>query len=87
MNTLIFEQYFVSTILYFIILKMLQIVMDDHQRPDGIPVTRFTLLSIYASSDDEKLQFDYESGNTNIVVSFIQGCLFIYVWYKDQMNL
>ncbi|KAL7157459.1 hypothetical protein ABFS83_02G078500 [Erythranthe nasuta] len=46
-----------------------KIVMDDHQRPDGIPVTRFTLNSIYALSDDEKLQFDYESGNTNIVVN------------------
>ncbi|KAL1534944.1 mitotic spindle checkpoint protein MAD1-like [Salvia divinorum] len=45
------------------------IVMDDHQRPDGIPVTRFTLHSIYALSDDEKLQFEYESGNTNIVVN------------------
>lgn len=49
---------------------MLQIVMDDHQRPDGIPATRFTLNSIYAMSDDEKLQFEYESGNTNIVVSW-----------------
>ncbi|CAA0824809.1 Mitotic spindle checkpoint protein MAD1 [Striga hermonthica] len=46
-----------------------KIVMDDHQRPDGIPVTRFTLHSIYALSDDEKLQFEYESGNTSIVVS------------------
>ncbi|KAH6825923.1 mitotic checkpoint family protein [Perilla frutescens var. hirtella] len=46
-----------------------KIVMDDHQRPDGIPVTRFTLHSIYAMSDDEKLQFEYESGNTNIVVN------------------
>lgn len=45
-----------------------QIVMDDHQRSDGIPVTRFTLQSIYAQSDDEKLQFEYESGNTNILV-------------------
>ncbi|KAK4402029.1 Mitotic spindle checkpoint protein MAD1 [Sesamum angolense] len=46
-----------------------KIVMDDHQRPDGIPVTRFTLHSIYALSDDEKLQFEYESGNANIVVN------------------
>ncbi|KAL6517819.1 hypothetical protein OROMI_033520 [Orobanche minor] len=46
-----------------------KIVMDDHQRPDGIPVTRFTLHSIYASNDNEKLQFEYESGNTTIVVS------------------
>ena len=43
--------------------------MDDHQRSDGIPVTRFTLQSIYAQNDDEKLQFEYESGNTNILVS------------------
>ncbi|CAI9101502.1 OLC1v1038840C1 [Oldenlandia corymbosa var. corymbosa] len=46
-----------------------KIVMDDHQRPDGIPVTRFTLLSIYAQSDDERLEFEYESGNTNIMVN------------------
>ncbi|KAL8487258.1 hypothetical protein ACS0TY_023798 [Phlomoides rotata] len=46
-----------------------KIVMDDHQRSDGIPVTRFTLHSIYAMSEDEKLQFEYESGNTNIVVN------------------
>ena len=43
--------------------------MDDHKRADGIPVTRFTLQSIYAQSDDEKLLFEYESGNTNILVS------------------
>ena len=42
--------------------------MDDHQRPNGIPVTRFTLQSIYAQRDDEKLEFEYESGNTNILV-------------------
>lgn len=42
--------------------------MDEHQRPNGIPVTRFTLQSIYAQSDDEKLEFEYESGNTNILV-------------------
>ncbi|CAK9326854.1 unnamed protein product [Citrullus colocynthis] len=46
-----------------------KIVMDEHQRADGIPVTRFTLLSIYAQSDDEKLQFEYESGNTNILAN------------------
>ncbi|KAE8648888.1 mitotic spindle checkpoint protein MAD1 isoform X1 [Cucumis sativus] len=46
-----------------------KIVMDEHQRADGIPVTRFTLQSIYAQSDDEKLQFEYESGNTNILVN------------------
>ncbi|KAK1552952.1 hypothetical protein Q3G72_026290 [Acer saccharum] len=46
-----------------------KIVMDEHQRPNGIPVTRFTLQSIYAQSDDEKLEFEYESGNTNILVN------------------
>nr|DAD38862.1 TPA_asm: hypothetical protein HUJ06_013184 [Nelumbo nucifera] len=46
-----------------------KIVMDDQLRPNGIPVTRFTLQSIYALSDDEKLEFDYESGNTNILAS------------------
>ncbi|XP_060167549.1 mitotic spindle checkpoint protein MAD1 isoform X1 [Lycium barbarum] len=46
-----------------------KIVMDDHQRPDGIPVTRFMLQSIYAQSDDEKLEFEYESGNTNILTN------------------
>jgi len=47
-----------------------QIVMDEHQRTNGIPVTRFTLQSIYAQSDDEKLEFEYESGNTNILVRY-----------------
>ncbi|XVF75090.1 hypothetical protein PTKIN_Ptkin13bG0160300 [Pterospermum kingtungense] len=47
-----------------------KIVMDEHQRPNGIPVTRFTLQSIYAQSDDdEKLEFEYESGNTNILAN------------------
>lgn len=46
-----------------------KIVMDDHQRPDGIAVTRFMLQSIYAQSDDEKLEFEYESGNTNILTN------------------
>ncbi|XAR56252.1 hypothetical protein NMG60_11036658 [Bertholletia excelsa] len=46
-----------------------KIVMDDHRRSDGIPVTRFTLQSIYAQSDDEKLEFEYESGNTNILAN------------------
>lgn len=46
-----------------------KIVMDDHQRADGIPVTRFTLQSIYALCDDEKLEFEYESGNTNILAN------------------
>ncbi|MCL7038767.1 hypothetical protein MKW94_025336 [Papaver nudicaule] len=44
-----------------------KILMDDHQRPNGIPVTRFTLQSIYADGEDEKLDFEYESGNTNIL--------------------
>ncbi|GKD58557.1 hypothetical protein Tco_1296066, partial [Tanacetum coccineum] len=44
------------------------IVMDDHHRSDGIHVTRFTLQSIYAQSEDEKLQFEYESRNINILV-------------------
>ncbi|KAH7520573.1 hypothetical protein FEM48_Zijuj08G0159100 [Ziziphus jujuba var. spinosa] len=46
-----------------------KIIMDEHQRPNGIPVTRFTLQSIYAQSDDEKLEFEYESGHTNILVN------------------
>ncbi|XP_004300015.1 PREDICTED: mitotic spindle checkpoint protein MAD1 [Fragaria vesca subsp. vesca] len=46
-----------------------KIVMDEHQRPNGIPVTRFTLRSIYAQSDDEKLEFEYESGTTNIMAN------------------
>lgn len=44
--------------------------MVEHQRPNGIPVTRFTLQSIYAQSDEEKLEFEYESGTTNIMVSW-----------------
>ncbi|XP_078181807.1 mitotic checkpoint family protein isoform X2 [Carex rostrata] len=46
-----------------------KIVMDDQKRPDGIPVTRFTLQSIYAQSDDEKLDFEYESGTMNIILN------------------
>ncbi|KAM4126170.1 hypothetical protein ACJW30_01G369200 [Castanea mollissima] len=46
-----------------------KIVMDEHQRSNGIPVTRFTLQSIYAQSDDEKLEFEYESGNTTILAN------------------
>ncbi|KAK2661574.1 hypothetical protein Ddye_000148 [Dipteronia dyeriana] len=46
-----------------------KIVMDEHQRSNGIPVTRFTLQSIYAQSDNEKFEFEYESGNTNILVN------------------
>ncbi|XP_073028375.1 mitotic spindle checkpoint protein MAD1 isoform X1 [Primulina eburnea] len=46
-----------------------KIVMDDHQRSDGIPVTRFVLHSIYAMSDEEKLEFEYESGNTKLIVN------------------
>lgn len=53
-----------------------QIVMDDHQRSDGIPVTRFTLHSIYAQSDTEKLEFEYESGNMNFLVSLISSIFF-----------
>ncbi|CAM0883890.1 unnamed protein product [Alopecurus aequalis] len=46
-----------------------QIVMNDEQQPNGIHVTRFTLQSVYAQNDDEKLEFLYESGSTNIVVN------------------
>ncbi|KAF4356869.1 hypothetical protein F8388_018549 [Cannabis sativa] len=46
-----------------------KIVMDEQQRPNGIPVTQFALQSIYAQSDEEKLEFEYESGNTNILVN------------------
>ncbi|WCJ18702.1 mitotic checkpoint family protein [Euphorbia peplus] len=46
-----------------------KIIMDEHQRSNGIPVTRFTLQSIYALSDDEKLEFEYESGSTNILAN------------------
>ncbi|CAO2167235.1 unnamed protein product [Urochloa humidicola] len=46
-----------------------KIVMNDQQQSNGIPVTRFILQSVYAQSDDEKLEFDYESGSTNIVVN------------------
>ncbi|KAJ6704554.1 MITOTIC SPINDLE ASSEMBLY CHECKPOINT PROTEIN MAD1 MITOTIC ARREST DEFICIENT-LIKE PROTEIN 1 [Salix viminalis] len=46
-----------------------KIVMDEHQRSNGIPVTRFTLQSVYAQSDDEKLEFEYESGSTNILAN------------------
>ncbi|XP_031382416.1 mitotic spindle checkpoint protein MAD1 isoform X2 [Punica granatum] len=44
-----------------------KIVMDEHQRPNGIPVTRFTLQSIYAQNNEEKLEFEYESGNIAIL--------------------
>lgn len=46
-----------------------KIVMDDHQRSDGIPATRFILHSIYAMTDEEKLEFEYESGNTKLTVN------------------
>ncbi|KAM0890865.1 hypothetical protein ACQ4PT_026765 [Festuca glaucescens] len=46
-----------------------KIVMNDEQQSNGIHVTRFTLQSVYAQSDDEKLEFVYESGSTNIVVN------------------
>lgn len=42
--------------------------MGDHQRPNGINVSHFTLKSIYANTDEEKLEFEYESGNANILV-------------------
>lgn len=45
--------------------------MNDQQQSNGIPVTRFILHSVYAQSDDEKLEFDYESGSTNIVVGLL----------------
>lgn len=44
-----------------------KIIMDDHHRSNGIPVTRFTLQSVYAQNDDEKLEFEYESGTTSIL--------------------
>ncbi|XP_068648450.1 mitotic spindle checkpoint protein MAD1 [Aristolochia californica] len=46
-----------------------KIVMVEHQRPNGIPVTRFTLQSAYAQNDDVTLEFEYESGVTNILVN------------------
>ncbi|XP_062181681.1 mitotic spindle checkpoint protein MAD1-like [Phragmites australis] len=46
-----------------------KIVMNDQQQSNGIPITRFVLQSVYAQSDDEKIEFDYESGSTNIVVN------------------
>lgn len=45
--------------------------MNDEQQPNGIHVTRFTLQSVYAQTDDEKLEFLYESGSTNIVVGLL----------------
>ncbi|KAK4378732.1 hypothetical protein RND71_000594 [Anisodus tanguticus] len=64
-----------------------EIVMDDHQRPDGIPVTRFMLQSIYAQSDDEKLGFEYESGNTNILVRCRVLILRALGWLKHETDL
>ncbi|CAN6475399.1 unnamed protein product [Victoria cruziana] len=46
-----------------------KIMMDDRLRHDGIPVTMFTLQSIFAQTEDEKLEFEYESGNTTIVAN------------------
>jgi mitotic spindle assembly checkpoint protein MAD1 len=46
--------------------------MNDEQQSNGIHVTRFTLQSVYAQSDDEKLEFVYESGSTNIVVGLFR---------------
>ena len=57
--------------------------MDDKQRPNGIPVTRFTLQSIYAQNDEEKLEFEYESGNTNILVSRIQ----VFEWLVQMISV
>jgi hypothetical protein len=34
--------------------------------PSGISVTLLTLQSIYAQNDDEKPEFEYESGNVNM---------------------
>lgn len=61
--------------------------MDDHQRPDGIAVTRFILQSIYAQSDDEKLEFEYESGNTNILVRCHVFILWALEWLKHLTRL
>eukprot|EP01018_Ginkgo_biloba_P009534 Gb_26246 [translate_table: standard] len=43
-----------------------KIQMDEQQLPSGIPVTLFTLQSMYAQNDNEKLEFEYESGNMNL---------------------
>jgi mitotic spindle assembly checkpoint protein MAD1 len=55
--------------------------MNDEQQSNGIHVTRFTLQSVYAQSDDEKLEFVYESGSTNIVVGLFHCrmifCIFL----------
>lgn len=61
--------------------------MDDHQRPDGIAVTRFILQSIYAQSDEEKLEFEYESGNTNILVRCHVSILWALGWLKHLTDL
>lgn len=58
--------------------------MDDHQRPDGIAVTRFILQSIYAQSDEEKLEFEYESGNTNILVRY---AMFLFCGLEDGWSI
>lgn len=63
--------------------------MDDQKRPNGIPVTRFMLQSIYAQTDDEKLEFEYESGTMNIIVSVHNSfnLIFYYCWTVYAYNL
>ncbi|KAG9457045.1 hypothetical protein H6P81_001553 [Aristolochia fimbriata] len=46
-----------------------EIVMSEYQRSNGIPGTRFTLRSIFAQNDNERLEFDYDSGVTTILVN------------------
>lgn len=56
--------------------------MDEHQRPNGIPVTHFTLQSIYAQGDDEKLEFEYESSNTNILVRWSICSRYVFFFFS-----
>ena len=76
--------------------------MDEQQHPSGILVTLFTLQSIYAQNDDEKLEFEYESENMNLadvcryyellLMNFATGCIFEYndahpgQWYWSQRD-
>eukprot|EP00252_Welwitschia_mirabilis_P012081 TRINITY_DN2687_c0_g1_i1.p1 TRINITY_DN2687_c0_g1~~TRINITY_DN2687_c0_g1_i1.p1 ORF type:complete len:732 (-),score=215.20 TRINITY_DN2687_c0_g1_i1:240-2435(-) len=46
-----------------------KIQMDEQQQPSGIPITLFTLQSIYAQNDEEKLEFVFESGNMDIKIN------------------
>lgn len=57
--------------------------MDDHHRSNGIPVTRFTLQSVYAQNDDEKLEFEYESGTTSILVGHSSSS---HIWWWCQIS-